>query len=182
MDAGYKTAAVAKECYDHGTQAVFPYTRAKGSHIEGGYRKKAYQYDKEQDVHVCPEGEILPYRLTNREGYREYHSDAKVCSKCPSLRKCTLSQQNKRILTRHIWQDHIDQCDRYRLTTEGKKEYKKRKETIERQFANAKECHGFRYTNMKGLARMRMKAALTYACQNIKKLALLLDEREKCYS
>ncbi len=56
----------------------------------------------------------------------------------------------------------------YRKTPEGKKEYKQIKEAIERTFGTAKEYHGFRYTNMKGLAKMRMKSALAFACMNMK--------------
>ncbi len=51
------------------------------------------------------------------------------------------------------------------------------KETIERLFGTAKEHHGFRYTQLKGKARMEMKVGLTYACLNLKKWALLLDFR-----
>ncbi|MBP3736987.1 MAG: transposase, partial [Lachnospiraceae bacterium] len=53
--------------------------------------------------------------------------------------------------------------------------YSRRKETIERLFGTAKEAHGFRYTRMKGKARMRMKVGLTYACMNLKKLARMLQ-------
>ena len=53
-----------------------------------------------------------------------------------------------------------------------------RKETIERLFGSAKEQHGFRYTQYIGNARMKMKAGLTFACMNLKKLAKILDVRE----
>ncbi|MBQ9045107.1 MAG: transposase, partial [Oscillospiraceae bacterium] len=49
--------------------------------------------------------------------------------------------------------------------------YPIRKETIERDFGLAKELHGFRYTQEYGKARMEVKAALTFACLNLKKLA-----------
>ena len=49
--------------------------------------------------------------------------------------------------------------------------YKYRKETIERIFGLAKELHGFRYTQQFGKAQMEVKAALTFACMNLKKLA-----------
>ena len=49
--------------------------------------------------------------------------------------------------------------------------YELRKETIERVFAMAKELLGFRYTQEYGKAHMEIKAALTFACINLKKLA-----------
>lgn len=61
----------------------------------------------------------------------------------------------------------------------GNKEiYELRKETIERILGTAKEQHGFRYTQYIGKARMEMKAGLTFACMNLKKLAKILEIRE----
>ena len=48
---------------------------------------------------------------------------------------------------------------------------------IERIFGTAKEHHGFRYTQYIGKARMEMKAGLTFACMNLKKLAKILAMR-----
>ena len=45
------------------------------------------------------------------------------------------------------------------------------KETIERISGLSKELHGFRYTKQFGKAQMEVKAALTFACVNLKKLA-----------
>lgn len=53
----------------------------------------------------------------------------------------------------------------------GKGAYKKRKEIIERVFADAKVKHGLRFTQFRGLARLRMQALLTFSCMNLKKLA-----------
>ena len=62
--------------------------------------------------------------------------------------------------------------------TKGMKEiYQKRKQTIERIFGTAKENHGFRYTQQYGKARMDMKAGLTFACMNLKKLAKIMKKK-----
>jgi len=49
--------------------------------------------------------------------------------------------------------------------------YAKRKETIERVFADAKEKHGMRWTTLRGLKKMSMQAMLTFAAMNLKKIA-----------
>lgn len=49
--------------------------------------------------------------------------------------------------------------------------YRKRKETIGRVFADAKEKHGMRYTQLRGLARPKPEVGLRFACMNLKKLA-----------
>ena len=179
MDAGYKTPANAKYLIDRNIQPVFPYTAPKRSKkAENLYYRKAYRYDKANNQYICPEGGILKYTTTNRDGYHEFKSNSKICIDCPNLKRCTKSKNHQKVITRHIWQDYIDITEKYRLTECGKAEYKLRKETIERQFGSAKEYHGFRYTNMKGIAKMGMKAALTFACLNMKKLANMLSLRD----
>ena len=64
--------------------------------------------------------------------------------------------------------------------TRGDKEiHARRKETIERIFGTAKEQHGFRYTQYIGRARMDMKAGLTFACMDLKKLAGILARKRR---
>lgn len=47
---------------------------------------------------------------------------------------------------------------------------KQRKETIERVFADGKEKHGMRYTQYRGLAKVKMELNLLFGCMNLKKL------------
>ena len=49
--------------------------------------------------------------------------------------------------------------------------YKRRKETIERVFADAKEKHAMRYTQYRGLAQVTNWVKLKFAAMNLKKLA-----------
>jgi len=62
-------------------------------------------------------------------------------------------------------------------TDYGKQIYARRKETIERSFADSKELHGLRYCRMRGLAKVSEQCLLTAAVQNMKKIAMLLDGR-----
>ena len=71
----------------------------------------------------------------------------------------------------------METCEDIRQTIGMKDLYSHRKETIERIFGTAKEHHGFRYTQYIGKARMEMKAGLTFACMNLKKLAKILEKR-----
>ena len=75
--------------------------------------------------------------------------------------------------------DYLEQVEDIRYRIGNKEIYAKRKETIERIFAMAKEQHGFRYTQCRGKAQMNVKAALTFACMNLKKLARMMEIREE---
>jgi len=46
--------------------------------------------------------------------------------------------------------------------------YKKRKETIERVFADAKEKHAMRYTRYRGLAQVTNWVKLKFAAMNLR--------------
>jgi transposase len=173
LDAGYSTAAIAKGLEDRDIYAVIGYRAA--NHAEGLFRKRQFRYDEKQDAYVCPNQQLLIYRTTNREGYRQYHSDAAQCRQCPLLQQCTRSRNATKIVTRHVWQASKDRIDQHRLEPHGKRIYKRRKETVERSFADAKQLHGHRYARMRGLANVREQSLLAASAQNIKKIALLLS-------
>lgn len=172
-DAGYKTPAIAKLLIDDGIQPLLPYKRPMTK--LGFFKKYEYAYDEYYDCYICPNNKVLTYRTTNREGYREYKSCSGTCENCPYIKQCTESKEHVKTITRHIWEPYLETCEDIRHSVGMKELYAQRKETIERLFGNAKENHGFRYTQMYGKARMEMKVGLTFACMNLKKLAKMKE-------
>ena len=75
-------------------------------------------------------------------------------------------------MTRHIWKDYEELADDARYTPQYHDLYAKRKETIERVFADAKEKHAMRYTQYRGLAQVSKWVRLKFAAMNLKKFAL----------
>lgn len=176
-DAGYRTPAIARQLLTDGIAPLFPYKRPMTK--EGYFKKYEYVYDEYYDCYLCPEGEVLSYSTTDREGYREYKSCGEICRDCPQRFKCTGSKNHVKLIKRHVWEDYLEKAEDIRHTRGNKEIYQKRKETIERIFGTVKEHHGFRYTQYKGKARMKMKAGLTFACMNLKKLAKILAMRSE---
>jgi transposase len=173
LDAGYATTAIAKGLEERGIYGVTGYRQA--NHGEGLFRKRKFHYDAQLDVYMCPNGQLLSYRTTNREGYRQYHSNAAQCRECPLRQQCTRSRNMVKVVTRHVWQAARERVDSHRLEPPGKKIYKRRKETVERSFADAKQLHGHRYARMRGLTNVREQCLLAATAQNLKKIALLLS-------
>lgn len=176
VDAGYKTPAIAKLLLDDGVNPVFPYKRPMTK--DGFFKKYEYVYDEYNDCYICPNNRFIPYKTTNRDGYREYKSCGTFCASCIYLNQCTGSKDHVKVVTRHVWENYMEKCEDIRHTIGMKEIYSHRKETIERIFGTAKENHGFRYTQMLGKARMEMKVALTFACMNLKKLARIKGDWE----
>ena len=169
MDAGYKTPAIARSIIEDGKVPVMPYTRPMTK--EGFFKKYEYVYDEYYDCYICPENQILRYSTTNREGYREYKSNAMICESCARRDRCTESQNHTKLITRHVWEPYMEQVEDYRHMRGMKNIYQQRKETIERVFADAKEKHGMRYTQYRGLAKVKMELTLLFGCMNLKKMA-----------
>ena len=133
--------------------------------------------DEYYNCYICPGAHILTYSTTNRSGYKEYKSCGEHCAECQYLSKCTESKDHIKLITRHVWEEYMEVAEDIRHTIGNRQIYQLRKETIERIFGTAKKQHGFRYTQYVGKARMEMKAGLTFACMNLKKLAKILEKR-----
>lgn len=174
LDAGYFTPHICKGLIERGIFGVIGYRRP--THKEGYFYKRDYRYDPQRDGYVCPNGQFLAYRTTNRVGYREYVSTAAQCAGCPSKAQCTQSRNGIKVVTRHVWEHYKEAINANRLTGKGKELYSRRKETVERSFADAKELHGHRYARFRGLAKVRAQALLAAASQNMKKIARLLEK------
>ena len=114
----------------------------------------------------------MEYSTTNRDGYREYKSDPKICVNCPTRHLCTRSKTCQKTVVRHIWKNYEELADDARYTPEYQDLYALRKQTIEGVFAGAKEKHAMLYTQYRGLVQVSKWVGLKFAAMNLKKLAL----------
>jgi len=172
LDAGYASAAIAHGLTARGITGVTGY-RNPTPPKPGMMRSSRFAYDPGTDTYRCPQGQSLAYATTDRNGYRHYRSDPGLCRACPLLASCTTNAKAQRTLTRHVWQDEREQVDANRLTAWGRLVYARRKETVERSFADAKQLFGHRYARFRGLVRVKVQCLLAAAAQNIKKIALV---------
>jgi len=168
-DSAYKTVPIAHHLLKQGILPVFPYTRPRG--VKGMLKTKDFYYDEHYDCYLCENNQVLRYRTTTRDGYREYVSNPYVCETCPLLSQCTQSRDHRKVIHRHLWQEAMDEVEHLRHTVVNRALYRKRQETIERVFADTKEKHGMRWSRYRGLKKTTLQAMLTFIALNLKKLA-----------
>lgn len=168
-DSAYKTPYICKRIFDDGRVLSTAYKRPMT--LKGGHEWWKYVYDEHNDFIICPEYHELNYSTTNRDGYREYKSRSYICQSCPTRVLCTHSRNCEKVVQRHVWQDYIELAEDARYTPKYKELYGRRKEKIERVFADAKEKHGMRYTQYRGLTQVTKWVRLKFAAMNLKKLA-----------
>ncbi len=174
LDTGYMTPYICKKVTEMSVFGVIA-ERGQITH-EGAIPKQNFQYNREKDCYICPDGKILNYVTTSRSGNREYKSDPEQCKNCSMLEKCTQTANHQRTITRHVWQDYTDKVISNRRSTIGNDIYQWRSQTVERSFADAKELHGLRQTRFRGRENVQVQAYMTAIAQNIKKIARHLEK------
>lgn len=173
LDAGYNVSNICKYLYDMGIEAAMG--KRRGCQQKGKFGKYKFAYLPEWDVYICPEHKYLEYVTTDRNGYKEYKCKDNRCFNCPKKEMCLSAKQERKSLRRHVWEDFKDMAYVFTHTEKGKKIYERRKETVERSFADSKELHGLRYCRMRGLSKVAEQCLLTAAVQNMKKIAMCCD-------
>lgn len=176
LDAGYNTSAVCHGLVQRQIRGVVGYKRPHRP--KGRLSPRDFRYDEQANHYVCPMGQHLTYSTTNRAGYREYKSDPEQCRHCPMLGQCTSSRNHQKVFVRHVWEADRAAINANRLTPWGKQIYARRRETVERSFADGKQLHGHRYARFRGLSRVQRQCLLSAACQNMKKIALVLARKD----
>lgn len=153
LDSGYYSLDILKQLDKRHIFSVIGYRRFSKSKDT-----KYFKYLYEKDIFVDTRtGEIFEYKNIDRNGYKEYRSADK---------------KEKKKIRRHIDADYYDKARLRRISKEGRILYKKRKETIERSFADSKQNHGYRYAQYRGKAKVQSYAWLSCCVQNMKTVAL----------
>ena len=168
-DSAYKMPHICKRVFEDSRILSTAYKLPMM--MKGGHPWWKYVYDEYFDCVLCPENRVLQYSTTNREGYREYRSNSEICRNCPTRELCTHSANCVKTVTVHLWKQYEELAEDAGHTPYYAELCRKRKETIERVFADAKEKYGMRYTFYRGLAQVSSWVKLKFAVMNLKKFA-----------
>lgn len=177
LDAGYHNPHILKTLDEKDIAAVISYRKPGGQ--KGLYRRSRFIYNKEADSYICPAGQVLKYRTTGRAGFRFYVSDPSICCNCKRLAECTNSKKHQKIIERHVWEHYAEKAKEFRATEFGEYLKRRRSETVERSFADAKELHGYRYARFRGKEKVESQALMTAIVQNVLKMVRIMTRKDK---
>ena len=160
VDSGYLTLDIKKYFIDNNIFGVFGHRRYGTS--ESRKEKRKYEYVSELDIYFeKATGEVLEYNgLIDKLGYKKYQNNDKT--------------KNVR---RHIHEEWNEQFTKNRLSDFGKELYQRRKEHVERSFADSKQNHGYRYAMYKGIKKNQNYTWLICAAQNMKNISIKMNNR-----
>ena len=160
VDSGYLTLDIKKYFIDNNIFGVFGYRRYGTQ--ESRKEKRNYEYVSELDIYFeKATGEVLEYNgLIDKLGYKKYQNNDKT-----------------KIVRRHIHEEWNEQFTKNRLSDFGKELYQRRKEHVERSFADSKQNHGYRYAMYKGIKKNQNYTWLICAAQNMKNISIKMNNR-----
>jgi hypothetical protein len=135
--------------------------------------KSAFEWDEAQQCYRCPQGHERVYVRTqtrrrgdNEEKQQVYRCAAEQCRGCPLRGRCTRSAAG-RMVVRGEHEEAVQRHKERMQTDEAKALYRKRKEQIERRFADSKEHRGRRKLSMRGTAGAQLQLGLTALANNL---------------
>jgi len=135
------------------------------------YGKSAFQFNKEKDVYVCPQGKVLKRRCKNhRTNQVIYRVSKDECITCKVREKCI---DSKRPIARQVTRYDGNQIEKARALCAsplGRRLMKERKTRMEGVIAQAKNVHGLSRARFRGKEKVEIQLLLTAAVINLKKL------------
>jgi transposase len=156
-DRGYFNSEEILECEKASITVTLPKPMTSNAKAEGRFGKQDFRYVAEEDIYICPAGELLTYRYTNEENglvLRRYWTNS--CQSCPIKHQCTTGKERR--VTR--WEnEHILEAVQRRLDEHPEK-MRQRRETVEHPFGTIKARMGATHFLTKTLPRVATEMAL----------------------
>jgi transposase len=137
--------------------------------------KDQFRWDAERQNYRCPEGQELGYvssRTERRAGGQEvvldvYRCPGEHCQACPRRAACTRNPGAGRTVSRARGEEVIEALRERMRTAAGKALYKRRRQTVERGFADLKAHRRLERLRCRGLERARTQVGLNILVHNL---------------
>ena len=150
--------------------------RANNSTKDDEFRKEKFLYDKEQDIYICPTGNILSFfENTSKNGIKYRRYKCSECNSCKYKNVCTSSSRGR---TLQRW-EHEDILDAVRQDTLNNNDvYKQRKCIVEHPFGTIKRTLGYSFFLRRQIDNVDAEASSMFIAYNIKRLLSMFSTKE----
>jgi len=176
VDSGYVTASQLALCEQAGITLYGPWQENDYSKTQQGRAAKQsekigkaeFTWVEEEQRYVCPQGHPLHWigrqKRSQADGeihvVHSYRCSPEHCTRCPIHQRCTTNPKRGRAVKRSEHEPLVE-AHRARMATAAAKQlYKRRKETVELSFADAKENRSLRRFPRRGLRHARTHIGL----------------------
>ena len=183
-DAGYFSPTKTKDI-DESITVVMPSPQQanKAKNPEklppGPFDKSHFQYDKERNIYICPEGKILKYQgpVTGRPYRHTYHANPDDCNRCQHHDVCT-SGPTGRSVHRSDHEDIILRQEAVYESKLGRAIYRRRKQRAEHPFGHWKyNLHAGQFL-LRGHQKVDAEVSVLATCFNLARMITIVGAAE----
>ena len=162
-DMGYYDCDQVKQSADNGITVYMSKPGVKV--VDGVYGKDRFEYNADKDVYVCPAGEDLTYRTTDKQNsMRHYKTDR--CEGCALKSQCT-NGEGPRVIKRHT---HEKVMEEMAIRVKGnRKKLRSRGGLVEHPWGTMKRALDQGYFLMRGNEKVGAEMRLTGLIYNMKR-------------
>jgi hypothetical protein len=175
-DKGYHTGSEFKKAHDLEIEVLvaIPKTPITSQAPNPLYNSVNFEYNKEKDFYICPQGEILNTigKLHTAKTYKFKRYTTRACLSCKVKSECSKAKYGKAI-QRSEFEEYIVQ-NRERIEN-NKEYYKQRQSIVEHPYGTIKRQWGFNYIlTKKGKARASSDVGLIFIAYNLRRIINIL--------
>jgi transposase len=179
VDSGYVTALDLADAYEHGVNLCGPWKEndywGRTASPPKQWGKDRFSWDETARQYRCPQGQTLKLKgVQNRPRSRQrterlelYQAEAASCAACPQKARCCPKSRSGRHLHRSEHEGLIEAHRQKMARPEAKALYKRRGQTVEASFGDAKQHRGFRRVAGRGLDKAKGQTGLTVLAHNL---------------
>lgn len=146
-----------------------------------GFEKDDFQYDREKDEFICPEGKVLkkiPGRHgRNKGGLKTHVYHCAECTECKSKELCTKNKRGRHIYAAVQIKELLEYRDKVN-SKRGKAFMQQRKELAEHPFGTIKETMGCRHFMQKGIEKTGNEFSFISFIYNLKRVMNIMTMRQ----
>ncbi|MCK4682717.1 IS1182 family transposase [Candidatus Bipolaricaulota bacterium] len=173
-DAGYANYDELEKIDNEQVRVVVPSRRQAGTKAVESFDKSEFKYDSDNDVYVCPAGEVLTYRGIENKNKKVYKVGARVCRQCCYFGECTKSRKNGRKIVRYVNEEFRERLATQFEQPDSQAIYELRKQKAELPFGHIKRNLNAGYFLLRGLDGVRAEASLLASCFNLVRMITLI--------
>ncbi len=141
----------------------------------GPFDKSHFQYDKERDVYICPEGRMLKHQgVDSQRPHRHiYRANAQECNRCPHHDVCTRGRSGRKVI-RSEYEDIIQRQESVYASERGQAIYKRRKQRAEHPFGHWKRSLHAGQFLLRGRDKVNVEVSILATCFNITRMITIV--------
>jgi transposase len=169
-DAGYADAHSLAITDEQGIQVIVPSQRQASKKEPGEFDKSRFKYDSQNDVYLCPEGQILRFYGSNEKRRMRYYAAGSICKNCRHFGRCTKNKRDGRKILRLFHEEIREKLERVYALRSSQKIYALRKQKVELPFGHMKRNLKANHFLLRGLDGVKAEMSLLAGCFNITRM------------